>query len=260
MENFMNYDFNINKIVLATYVNPGSGNAVHQNRPSHGLAMHIGGRKNYVFSDGTHLIVEQNDIIYLPKKSNYSVTSEIIGGCYAINFDIAEDLSFSPFVCHIKNSAEVLRHFRTADNMWRLKSHSFITKCKSELYDIIYTMHHEYFSEYMPKSRFEIIKPAVAYIHDKYTAEKISVDMLSGLCGISPEYFRRIFKKFYGISPINYINNLRLLRAKELLESQLYSVSEVAMQCGYKEMCHFSREFKRAMGISPSECARINEK
>ena len=38
MENFMNYDFNINKIVLATYVNPGSGNAVHQNRPSHGLA------------------------------------------------------------------------------------------------------------------------------------------------------------------------------------------------------------------------------
>ena len=103
----------------------------------------------------------------------------------------------------------------------------------------------------MPKSRFEIIKPAVSYIHDKYTAEKISVDMLSGLCGISPEYFRRIFKNFYGISPINYINNLRLSRAKELLESQLYSVSEVAMQCGYKEMCHFSREFKRAMGISP---------
>ena len=63
MKKFMNSDFNINKIVLAIFVAAGTGDAIHKNRPSHGLAIHKGGEKIYIFSDGKILTVKENDII-----------------------------------------------------------------------------------------------------------------------------------------------------------------------------------------------------
>ena len=71
------------------------------------------------------------------------------------------------------------------------------------------------------------------------------------MCGITPEYFRKLFKSFYGISPLKYINNLKITHAKELLASGMYSVTEAALQSGYIDMSYFSREFKKASGNSP---------
>lgn len=84
-------------------------------------------------------------------------------------------------------------------------------------------------------------------------SENINIQELAKMCGITPEYFRRIFKSFYGVSPVNYINNMKITRARELLESQMYSVTETAQMSGYSELSYFSREFKRILGICPSE-------
>lgn len=253
VKEFMNHDFNINKIVLAIFVPAGTGDATHKNRPSHGLAIHKGGEKIYTFMDGKKLTVRENDIIYLPKNSNYTVAAKSMGDCYAINFDIDEDIIFEPFVVGVKNSGEITEHFRTARINWKNKKNGYLMKCKAELYNIIYTMQQEYVSEYLPAKKLEIIKPAIDYIHENYTKEIISIEALSEMCNITPEYFRRIFKTFYGVSPVRYINNLKITMAKELLESKMYSVTEAANQAGYTDMAHFSREFKRSMGISPSE-------
>ncbi|MBQ9915438.1 MAG: helix-turn-helix transcriptional regulator, partial [Clostridia bacterium] len=76
---------------------------------------------------------------------------------------------------------------------------------------------------------------------------------LAALCHITPEYFRKIFKSIYGTSPLSYINNLKITRAKELLSSRMYSVCEAATEAGYRDMSHFCREFKKATGQSPGE-------
>ena len=253
MDEFMHYDFNINKIVLAILVPAGAGDATHKNRKSHGLAMHKAGDKIYTFSDGRVLQVKENDIIYLPKHSNYTVKTKEVGDCYAINFDMEEDIAFEPFVVKAKDYNELTGHFRSATKIWRLKKPGHLLKCKAALYNIIYTMQQEYFSEYFPKGKLEIIKSAVDYMHENYTKETISVEALSKMCSITPEYFRRIFKSFYGISPIKYINTLKITLAKELLESNMYSVAEAAVRAGYTEISHFSREFKKATGFCPSE-------
>ena len=205
----MNYDFNINKIVVACFVLAGMGNAVHKDRPSHGLAMNIGGEKVYTFDDGRVLSVGENDIIYLPKYSSYTVVSEVLGDCYAINFDIGEDKAFQPFVVSTKNHIEFLRCFRAANSAWCTKTNGYTMKCKAELYNIIYMMRREYFGEYLPKSKNEIISSAVDYIHENYTNEIISISFLAEMCGITPEYFRKIFKSFYGVSPVKYVNSLK---------------------------------------------------
>lgn len=253
MENFMNHDFNIEKIILACLVKSGTGLVAHKNRPNHGLALNLYGEKEYCFSDGKRITVRENDIIYLPKYSDYTITAHINGDCYAINFDVSEDVSFSPFVINAKNYNQICGHFRSANSVWETKKAGYMTKCKAELYSIIYQMQNEYYNEYFPKDKHEIINKAVRYIHETYMSENINIQELAKMCGITPEYFRRIFKSFYGVSPVNYINNMKITRARELLESQMYSVTETAQMSGYSELSYFSREFKRILGICPSE-------
>ena len=251
MNEFMQYDFNIEKIIIACYVGKGMGISIHKNRPSHGLALHTSGIKTYIFDDGDKITVYPNDIIYLPKNSSYEVKAQETGECYAINFDISEERVFAPFKIKIKNFLSVYEHFKSARSIWDKRNYGYITKCKADLYQIIYTMQQEYFAHYISKSKLDIIKPAVEYIHQRYTKELISIEELSDMCGITPEYFRKIFKSFYGMAPLKYINTLKISHAKELIKSNMYSVTEAAMQSGYTDMSYISREFKKETGISP---------
>ena len=61
------------------------------------------------------------------------------------------------------------------------------------------------------------------------------------------------FEKLYGVTPIKYINALKLSRAKELLSSGMYSVSEAAYHSGFSDVSHFSRFFKEHVGVLPGE-------
>ena len=90
-------------------------------------------------------------------------------------------------------------------------------------------------------------------MHKNYTSKPIKISELAAMCGITPEYFRSIFKSFYGSSPLVYINNLKITRARELLESGMYSVEATATLSGYNDSAVFSREFKKATGLCPSK-------
>lgn len=251
MKNFMSFNFNIQKILIACFVASGSAKPSHRNRPSHGLAFHTGGEKTCYFHGFGDLSFGKNDILYMPKHSNYDTTVISPGDCYAINFDFNEELASKPFVFHVKNATGILDHFKKATTVWNQKEAGAEMKCKAELYNIIYKIQQEFRESYLPNSKFEMIAPAVELIHKRYSQENLSVSELSAMCDITPEYFRRIFKKFLGVSPLNYINNLKLERAKELLLSGMYTVTEAAMMSGYSDMSHFGREFKKATGVSP---------
>ena len=253
MDTFMQYDFNINQIITACFVPAGTGKTLHQNRPSHGVALHIAGLKKYRFSDGNVYITKPNSIIYLPKDSTYEVSVSEPGDCYAINFDIPDDVSFAPFVLPIRNHLAVLDYFKTAQKTWTQRKSGCTLKCKSELYNILYAMQQEYAGDYLPKTKSDMIRPAVDYIHQNYTTELLQISALADMCGITPEYFRSIFKKAYGVSPLHYINHLKLTHAKELMESGMYTVTTAAFQSGFSDLSHFSREFKKAVGLAPNE-------
>ncbi len=252
MKKFMEYNFNIEKITLACHVPRNGGAPIHKNRPSHGLAFHTNGERYYIFDDNK-ILAKANDIIYLPKNSDYIVQSTEPGECYAINFDVSEQISFNPFLLKIKNSNNFLDSFKHAERVWRTKKSGFELKCKSELYDIIYNLRKEYELGYVSKTISDIIKPAIDFIHREYTNDNLSIKYLSELCGISEAYFRRIFLRTYGITPLKYINNLKISRAKELIASGIYSIKEVTYLSGFHDECYFSREFKKSVGISPSE-------
>lgn len=251
--NFFDYDFNVTSVELACKVFAGTGNVVHNNRPSHGLAFNVGGEKRYTFDGEKTLTVTANDIIFLPERSNYSVSDVVSGDCYAVNFKISEQKIFEPFVFHPKNPADILEMFSSAEKIFKAKKCGYMYKCKSELYSLLHTMFCEHNSEYFPTYRIKSIAPSIEYIHNHYADEDITITFLAKLCGIKEAYFRRTFSVCLNTSPIKYINNLRLARAKELLSQNEYSIETVSEMSGFNNLCYFHRYFKKNVGLTPNE-------
>ena len=92
----------------------------------------------------------------------------------------------------------------------------------------------------------------IVYFGEHYS-EKISLDMISENMYVSPFYISKIFKSVTGDTPIRYLINIRLDKAKELLEKNPgISVKEVSDMVGYDDAYHFSKLFKKRFGVSPS--------
>ena len=70
---------------------------------------------------------------------------------------------------------------------------------------------------------------------------------------MSEVYFRKLFKKEYGIPPQKFIINLRIQNAIGLISTGYYSLTDVAFASGYNDYKYFSTEFKKIIGISPSK-------
>jgi len=253
MESLWNENYTVTQIVLACLVKRGEGSSVHKNRPSFGLAINCDGEKIYKFESGETLSVKKNEMIFFPQGSNYAITVVEHSDMYCINFLTTDETLKNPFVLRPKNAEEIINAYQRAEKAWRRGVQGAQLLCKSELYKIFHELYKETTMPYAPNSKQTLLNPAIEYIHKNYTEELISMEKLSELCGVSYEYFRRIFHRFYNCSPVKYINNLKLTRAKELLKSGMYTVSETAILSGFSDLSHFSRFFKANVGVLPSD-------
>jgi len=255
MDTFMKCDLNIEKIRLACFVRNGEGAPIHLKRPSHGFAFYMGDGCCFCFGD-RKFQTRKNDIIYLPQGSDYTVeqSGETPGiSCYAINFELADETVFPPFVIHVKNATKLLELFKRSEFVWRTKKTGFQMECKANLYHIICTLQQELMLGYTTSGNASVIESAISYIDENYTNDTIGVGYLAKLCGVSETYFRSLFKKVVGVSPLKYINDRKISRAKELISSKMYSIREVAQLAGFHDEAYFSREFKKATGVCPSK-------
>ena len=96
------------------------------------------------------------------------------------------------------------------------------------------------------------IDTAVRYINQNIYSS-ISISELSDTLGIDRSYFCSLFKKHLGISPQQYIMNLKMEKAKIFLETTDIDIKYIADSLGYGDLYTFSHSFKRKTGVSPSE-------
>ncbi len=87
----------------------------------------------------------------------------------------------------------------------------------------------------------------------------ITVEELARHVGVDRSHLFRIFKKMLGISPQEYLLNLKLARARELMESTELSVTEIMYSCGFNDLSNFSKQFKKAYGCPPASCRRAGQ-
>jgi len=80
-----------------------------------------------------------------------------------------------------------------------------------------------------------------------------TIDDMANLLGLSPSRFSHIYTSIFHVSPKQNLLSERMNQAKFLLQSQNYSVGEVASKVGYDNIYHFSKQFKKVTGVSPSQ-------
>ena len=98
----------------------------------------------------------------------------------------------------------------------------------------------------------QIREDIVAYIREHYT-EELSMQDVARAMNYSDAYFCKLFKQCFRVNFSVYLNEYRIARARELLQSTRLNVREVSTACGYSDSNYFTRVFKRITGKTPSE-------
>ncbi len=96
------------------------------------------------------------------------------------------------------------------------------------------------------------ISRTIEYLHKHFT-EKVSIEKLAENTGLSMSSLLRHFKRINGASPKEYLIELRINYACELLDSTRLSIDEIAFNAGFNDSNYFSREFRKATGTTPSK-------
>jgi AraC family transcriptional regulator len=89
-----------------------------------------------------------------------------------------------------------------------------------------------------------------------HLGEPISLAVLAREAGLSRFHLLRLFKSAYGETPLKRLTRMRIGEAKRRLASGRQSITEIALDCGYENVAHFSTAFRRVEGISPSAYRR----
>ena len=107
--------------------------------------------------------------------------------------------------------------------------------------------------EHDKKNNDNVFEAIVNYIDNHYREPDLSLKKLSEIFSYTEKYLSHIFKKKMDVSFKTYINNIRIQYAYHLIENNETSVSKIAYLCGYSDSLYFSKVFKKARGISPSD-------
>lgn len=223
-------------------------------RPSNGFVFKIRGYNKYFF-ENSELILNADEVIFLKKGSSYRYVSNKEGeNLYtSINFDGDIDLP-SGAVFSLKDFYKKDFIYTSFSELWKFGNSADKFECISVFYDFLSFISRIDNTEEKMKKKLDLLEPAVSFINKNIYDSELKVDSLHCLCGISDTYFRKIFRLKFNMTPKEYLLTMRLSHAKSIIESGDYdSISEVAMSVGYTDPLYFSKAFKKAYGISPSE-------
>lgn len=100
------------------------------------------------------------------------------------------------------------------------------------------------------------IRIAKQYIQDHYM-EPITLEEVSSVAGFNATYFSSFFKKKSGVNFQDYLTEIRMERAKQLLRETTLGVTDICREVGYADQKHFTKGFKKYAGVSPNEYRKI---
>lgn len=227
-----------------------------EDRLSHGVVFILEGGATFKMSDGD-VTVGKYDILYLPKGCRYTTESGPQGTYRFIlaNFQLTDDESLATIplkrITRPTNPATYASLFHELSSKWIFKGVVYKLKCKSLLMDILFHLIQDTIEEHQQLNNLTRIQSAVDYM-EQHAERPINIPQLAQMVNLSESHFRRLFRQIFGIPPQEYLNSIRINRAKDLIWSGEYKLSDVARKAGFTNIYYFSRAFRKATGIAPS--------
>lgn len=223
-------------------------------RPFHALTFRLSGAIS--LSDGRpQLLSGAGCITYIPQGAAYNTEILESGEMVAVHFTAMEETETSQITVLRPEHAVAFRNqFLSLQERYRAGRERDYA-CMAMFYEILASIEHEMTRDARAAIP-ERMRNAKNYIDHRFGDANLSVSLLADAAGVSEVYFRREFRRHFGLSPMAYIKKVRLDNARLLLRAGYFSVSEVAEQCGFESLSYFSYEFHRLTGMTPTECIR----
>jgi AraC-like DNA-binding protein len=209
--------------------------------------------------DGISLSARPGDLVYFPVSAKYTA-------CFApdettadtqIHFHLVDEsgedavLSGRPVILLSGGGPQWQEFFDRAEREFSaVRGRLRLTACICELLDRLAEL-----SRSRADSVFRVIAPGIALL-EAHLEENIPVPKLAQECCVSERTFRRLFCRYAGMSPVQYKNALRIVRAKQLLSGGELTVGEIGEMLGFYDSSCFCRLFRRETGCWPGDYAR----
>lgn len=222
---------------------------VKTNRPRFGISFCYSGQITYSMGGKTYVSDPKHAVI-LPKGGTYSLYGDEDGVFPLLNFDCEHFPCDTITVLPLVNPEACLRDFE------KMQSLILFSDNRLQVFSAFYELIDKLYREQLPQQN--LLRPAIQYIEKHLGDADISNDQLAKEVGISEIYFRRLFSQQYGVTPRQYILNVRIQKAKQLLTSRNCNIAELAEECGFTNVYHFCRTFKKRTGMTPTQYSRAN--
>ena len=218
------------------------------NRANYGLSFCAEGKITYEIG-GKQAVSDENHAVILPKGKSYSLYGNKSGIFPVINFDCKDFLCDEVISLPIQSADTYIKDFEKMIVLSLFEENR--TKMMSVFYNILHRLSTESSVHYL-------ILPAIRYIESNYQNPKLSNTDLAEQCNISEVYFRKIFTETHKTTPKQFIVDIRINKAKQLLSEGFLKVSAVSRLCGFSNQFHFCRLFKEKTGFTPTEYMNRN--
>lgn len=222
-------------------------------RNNSGIVVIKNGKISY-YQNGKEFVQTADTAMILPEGITYSLYCHEDASCYIINFN--EETNFignkiQPVKLTHRN--HIIDKADKICRSWSMRSNSYNLVLMSLMYGMFADFNTALSMDKQQRKYYEIIKPSIEYMEEHYCDSDIKNDDLAKISSISTVYFRKIFTKLYGLAPIHYLEIRKIEKAKELLEYDDLSITEIAIASGFKDIYHFCRAFKKITGFSPNK-------
>ncbi|WP_299087181.1 response regulator [uncultured Metabacillus sp.] len=155
------------------------------------------------------------------------------------------------FKVYLEDTESGIVHSDLGDILQAIKSETNLNQLEKRVKDTFIQVHKKQLVIQQDPALTPIMK-AKKWINE-HLSQKITLQDISDYVYMNPTYFCHYFKKQTGKTVFDYITDLRLETAKELLQEQDLKVTEISQLVGYQDSKHFSRLFKQRWGSLPSE-------
>lgn len=260
MDNRVFEDACVNRVVVLSGVRP-AGRTVDQRegRPLHGILYIRSGAVTFAWN-GRTLTVGRGGLMYIPKHQCYKMQYiENETGFVLVNLDLFDKDRGELFLAEEPSLlAEDLPNGRIDRIMISLEvcgaaqGLAAALRRKELVFRLLGAICDADAAMVTDVRSLGTIREGARLLEETYL-ENLPISHFAAKSNVSLSSFRSLFKKYYGTSPVQYRNRLRIERARELLREGGCTVSEAAYACGFENIGYFCRYYKRITGETPGD-------